>query len=379
MLPTFRTATLETVGLIFKFPALLFDTEGVANPNKGPWIPVDRIEELISPEPALVIVGLALISWLIYKILLRRVSDERHRTLRRLFRNLGGHLVLGTLTFSIYWAVSTSEVSPLVERLNGYLGAFVLLVGLILFVKVARIFVFEYFFLSHMRVAVPALLINLVTLLLSLILSGWLVAELFNINVGPLVATSAGLSLVLGLALQETLGNLLAGVALQFDKPFEIGDWIEVQTGGNSTPYAGQVQEITWRATILLGFTDENITLPNRMISQAEIANFTTRRGPIARMQNFRIPHHCSPEHVRRLLVQSIREVPGVLNHPAPLVILKEVHESWILFRLVYFIEDYGGQFLIGDQVLTRALATLEKSRIPLATPQMTVHRAHEV
>ena len=116
----------------------------------------------------------------------------------------------------------------------------------------------------------------------------WIGAEIFNIRLTPILATSAIFSLVLGLALQDTLGNLFAGVALQFDKPYEIGDWIEIQSSGQK--WIGQVYEISWRATVLIASTEESITVPNRIVAQAQIANYSTKYRPITRSQLFRLP-----------------------------------------------------------------------------------------
>ena len=89
--------------------------------------------------------------------------------------------------------------------------------------------------------------------------------------------------------MQDTLGNLFAGVALQFDKPYEIGDWIEIHNSGQK--WVGQIYEITWRATLLIGFVEEFITVPNRVMGQSEISNFrrSTTLLFVLRFLNFRL------------------------------------------------------------------------------------------
>ena len=216
-----------------------------------PWIPIAKIEELVQLEPALLIAGLTFGAWLVYKILLGNVSNDRHRNIQKLFQNLSFHTTIGATLFTSYYLFARfSDSSTSAERIISYIGLLTLLSGATVFVKVCRILMFEYLFLSHMRVAVPVLLVNLFTLLLSIILGGWLATEIFAVRLAPLLATSAIFSLVLGLALQDTLGNLFAGVALQFDKPYEIGDWVEINNG--SQKWVGQIEEISWRATVLI-------------------------------------------------------------------------------------------------------------------------------
>jgi len=233
------------------------------NPKNPALIPLARIESILFLEPALVLVALALSAWLIYKLFLRAASAERHRNLKRHFLNMLAHLIVfGTLFTGYSVAVRAVERGHLPnELLASYIGLAALISGAIVFVKISRIFMFEYLFLGHMREGVPLLIVNLVALLLSVGIAGWFATEIFGIKLGPVVATSAVFSLILGLALQDTLGNLFAGVALQLDKPYEIGDWIEVSQSGQI--WVGKVEEITWRATTLIGFFDEFINLRN--------------------------------------------------------------------------------------------------------------------
>lgn len=340
--------------------------------HSQPWIPIEKIENMVQLEPALVILGLSLGAWLCYKILLKEVSEERHKNLKGLFRNLLFHAGFGTGLFLAYYGLHHLEdPSPATERVTSYVGLLTLLSGATAFVKVSKILVFEYLFLSHMKVAVPLILVNLFTLLLTLGLCTWGVAEIFNIKLTPILATSAIFSLVLGLALQDTLGNLFAGIALQFDRPYEIGDWIEIQ--GTNQKWIGQVHEISWRATVLLGLNDESITVPNRVMAQTQISNFSTKSHPIYRSQVFKIPFEASIDQVKEILVQVGRKANGVRKTPSPIAIISEAADSWIGVKLVYCIDNYGAQHLIADQVLSLGIAELNTNGIQLANPRLTV------
>ncbi len=338
----------------------------------NPWISSDRIEELVQLERIVVILGLALVSWIFYRVFMKRVSPQRHLLLKKDFANLGFHcslavvLTLGTLGLFHLGVEST----PLL-RIGTYLGVFAIFSGALVFVKTCRLFAFEYLFLSHMREGVPVLLVNLLTLFLFLVIAGWAANSIFNVRLAPLLATSAIFSLVLGLALQDTLGNLFAGVALQFDKPYEIGDWIEVTTSGQK--WTGRVQEISWRGTVLKALGDEEITVPNRAMAQAEISNFCTKTHPILRSQTFRFPYGTDTEKVRKVLVESISTVAGIQSTPSPSVSVSEAAESFVVMKLFYFIDDFGTQYRITDQVLTLGLNALSSAEIPLAVPRLQV------
>jgi len=349
------------------------------NPKLQPWLPFEKIQALIQLEPFLVIIGIALGSWISYKLFLKDVNEERHRNLQRLFKNLAFHLLIFCILFSSFFGLEQLLAEALdvsVQRILAYLGAMTLLAGCTVFVKTSRILVFEYLFLSHMRVGVPLLLINLCTLLLALTLGGYFIAEIFTIRVAPLLATSAIFSVVLGLALQDTLGNLFAGVAMQFDKPYQIGDWVEINSGPQK--WVGQVYEISWRATTLLGLSDEIITFPNRTMSQAQVSNFSMHRHGIARGQVFKIPYSVGVARAREILQHAIQRVDLVEKLPTPVILVQEVNENWIQMKVTYTIRDYGQQWLIADEVLHKCLKGLEEAGVSLARPRLEIANANQ-
>lgn len=348
------------------------------NAKQAQLIPQERIEQLLTLEPMMLLVALSVGAWAFYKFFLRGVTSDRHRTLTGLFSNLAYHLAATELLFLVYISSAYLPDTGLpIDRLVPYLGFLTMLEGCVVFVKISRILLFEYLFISHMRVGVPLLLVNIFTLMLTMILGAWLVREVFNIRLATFVATSAVLSLVLGLALQDTLGNLFAGVALQFDKPYELGDWIEIQSTGHR--WVGQVQEVSWRATVLNGFSDELITIPNRVVAQAQVTNYATRIRPIARSQLFRIPFGTDAESVRRILVEAANSVSGIRKDIPPSVLINETAESWVTFKLVYFISDFGSQYLLADRILSESLARLAAEGVALASPRLTVLRENAV
>jgi len=338
--------------------------------HSAPLIPLERIQDVLHWEVALLIGVLAALSFGIYKVLLRKISTERHHNLQSLFQNLWVHTSFSLFFFGSYqYVVARVEETETIERILSYLGLITIAWGAVVFVKLSRILVYEYLFLGSMREGVPVLLVNLTTLLLSILLGGWVVTQVFGIQVAPLLATSAVFSIVLGLALQDTLGNLFAGMAIQFDKPYEIGDWIEVHGPGQK--WAGQVTEITWRATMLLGLADEYLVIPNRVMAQAQISNFSSQGRPFIRSATFRVPLGQPTDAARKTILEAVHGNPWIANEPPPIVLTTDTHESWIPLKLVYFLSDYGQQFRAADSVIESVNARLLAAGIQLATTRV--------
>ena len=195
---------------------------------------VENIQSIVQLEPLLILLSMLLGAWVLYKVFLREMIPARHLSLRRHFKNVLGYTTVAVVLFALYWALTTTAranawVGHLANFVAPYIGIVTIVLGAIVLVKVCRILAFEYLFAVNMKVGVPVLIVNIFSLLLSLVLAFWFLSAVFSINLAPILATSAIFSLVLGLALQDTLGNLCAGIAIQLDKPYEIGDWIEVE------------------------------------------------------------------------------------------------------------------------------------------------------
>ena len=337
-----------------------------------PWLQIIvPLESLIQWEVFILLWVLVIFSWLFYKFFLRRLSDERHRNLHGRFMNLNKQLFLLTALFGLFSLADSLKEQAWILRVLPYLGLATAVVGCVTFVQICRILLLQYLFLTSVRTAVPILLVNIFTLVLSLFLGGWLITTIFGIQVAPLLATSAAFSIILGLALQDTLGNLFAGISLQIDNSFEIGDWIEVTSGIQKI--TGQVLEITWRSTILVGLFDEIINIPNRFMAQSQINNWTRPEIPIARSQSFRIPYTENLDRVGEVLRRALERVPNICKNPKPIALVSEPSDSWVIVKAIYYIEDYGKYATAADAVIRECLKALRSEGITVAHPIMEI------
>src|SRR5690606_36669769 len=141
-------------------------------------------------------------------------------------------------------------------------------------------------------VAAGAYLIAGITLL-----SGW------GFNVGGLIATSAVLTAVIGFSLQDTLGNLMAGMALQAEKSVRPGDWIKV---GDQV---GQVLEVRWRQTTIETRNWETVIVPNSYLAKNQFMILGRKRGePVQwrRWVHFQVDYRFSPTDVMRTVEEAL-------------------------------------------------------------------------
>lgn len=333
---------------------------------------IAKIFSVVKWPYALVLLLLAVGAWLFYRFVLKDVSLIRHKIFARLFKELQSAIVIGMTFYSVHLAVHSTLIFYGADTTPAaYTGLMVIFLWARWFIKITEIVANEYFFFKSMKAGVPLLLVNIASLILSLIILGWSLTYLFDVKVTSVIATSAVFTIVLGLAMQDTLGNLFAAISLQIDKPFEMDDWIELRNG--TEKIAGQVKELTWRATLLQSMTDEMITIPNRTIAQWQIMNFSARTQPFLRSQVFRFSLDASVADAKAALKEAIWTTPELLKTPAPTVLVMETTQSWITLKAIYYISDYGFQYIAADRFYERALEILKKKNIALATDRLQV------
>jgi small-conductance mechanosensitive channel len=183
---------------------------------------------------------------------------------------------------------------------------------------------------------------------------------------GSLLTTSALLTAVIGLSLQETLGNLFAGLAIQAQHPFSVGDWVQFESDETCI---GQVTEINWRATKVLTEEMVEVIVPNGTLAKAHIRNFTQPTLVSRRSAIVSGPYEAPPAKVEDALFDAIRGARNVLADPPPRVILKSFGNSGIDYHLQYFIDEFARRHEIDARVRSRIWYAFQRAGISIPFP----------
>ncbi|MNX04730.1 Low conductance mechanosensitive channel YnaI [compost metagenome] len=181
---------------------------------------------------------------------------------------------------------------------------------------------------------IPKILKDLVFGLLYLAAGVACLGTVFKVDIAPFLTTSAILSVVLGLALQDTLGNLFSGIAINLDRPFSIGDWVEVDG------HKGTIQEISWRATKILTPQHHTIVVPNSQVAKVRVVNFSAPTRAYGEWIEFRASYRVPPSQVRDAVLAIAAQVPGIYKTPVPTVDVLDYTPTAILYRLIIWIDD---------------------------------------
>ena len=194
----------------------------------------------------------------------------------------------------------------------------------------------------------------------------------FQVNAWSLVVASVGvLGLVVGYAVQQTLGDVFSGLALQLQRPFSHGDWVR---SGN---FLGRVQSIGVRSTTVLTRSNERLEIPNSAIAKEVLTNYGA--PPVCDEIAIGISYSEPPNRVREVMLNVMRDVQHVLPEPSPEVLAWEYGDSAIKYRIKYWIPDYALQEEIRNSLVTALWYALRRNRmeIPFPTQTIDVRRPH--
>ena len=200
-----------------------------------------------------------------------------------------------------------------------------------------------------------------------------------GVEPSSLLTTSALLTAVIGLALQDTLGNMVSGLALQMQRPFRVGDWIQFDTDPRQI---GQVTEVNWRATTLMTNDLVEVIVPNAMLARAAIRNFTQPSNVSRRVVSVQGSYGASPERVHQVILDAIAGAPGVLTDPSPYVQTRNFADSGIDYAICFFTSDFEWRERTDGHVRDRVWYAMRRAELEIPFPQRTVHtisaEAHE-
>ena len=189
-----------------------------------------------------------------------------------------------------------------------------------------------------------------------------------NANLGALFTTSAIFGVILGLALQDTLGNFFAGISLQADRPFQVGDVITVGV----QRHTGVVEEITWRAVKIRTFSNHIVLISNSTAAKEPI-EVCPRDNLNARIVFFNTLFTDSPAKTIHVVREAVREADNVSQKITPVVRIRNLGESSVEYEVKYWPVDYAKHHDTDALVRQRIWYAFRRAKLSFAYPTRTL------
>ena len=201
--------------------------------------------------------------------------------------------------------------------------------------------------------------------------------HLVGLDPSSLLTTSAVITAVLAFAMQDTLGNVLSGVALQLDNSLQTGDWVKLDD------LAGRVVQIRWRQTTIRTRNGEMVIVPNSQLMRGRFTVFgrvDKPDWPSRRWIWFNVTYDSPPALVIQKVekVISTAEIPNVARDPAPTCVLMEFGPGYARYALRYWMFDPQPDDPTDSAVRIHVFAALQRAGMQLAVPEQSVHVTKE-
>ena len=189
-----------------------------------------------------------------------------------------------------------------------------------------------------------------------------------EIEMAGIAASFALFSLIIGLSLQHTIGNILNSFMLAMDSPFDVGDRIEVD--GTE----GRVVSTGILSTKILTNSEELVVIPNNTLVQNKIRNMARGGGDgqprrINLLIDVGVSYGEEPPHVKQVLVDVAKECPYTVDNPSPRVLMNDLGEYSIVFRIFAWIDNYADQWPARDWILQRVFERFDEEGIEIPFP----------
>ena len=243
----------------------------------------------------------------------------------------------------------------------------------ILLVEAGGVFVFDYLFTIQRQTEVPHILRSLARGVVYALLFFFLLPHIFGIqNIAGLITSSAIVSIILGLALQDTLGNLFAGIGMQMSRPYITGHWVKIGA------YEGIVERADWRSMTIRTLNGDRVSFPHSLLAKMEIHNYSLPSLLHARVVRVGVHYRHPPTRVEEILLRCTRETTGVCVQPPPEVWLSAYQDFTILYTVKFWIDDFAHYPTIESHVLKRVWYHFKREKIEIPFPIREIYHHGE-
>lgn len=196
----------------------------------------------------------------------------------------------------------------------------------------------------------------------------YLALDVLGFELVGLLASLAVFSLIIGLAMQQTLGNIVNSFMLALDQPFEVGDRIEVDG------HLGSVVSVGILSTKVLTIGENLVVIPNNNLVNSTVINHARGGGDgqgrrISLVLDVGVEYDEDISHVKYTVLQLMRECPYIIDVPEPRVLLNELGDFAKIFRMYGWVEDYSDEFVAKDWLYKNIAESFAKEGIGIPFP----------
>jgi small-conductance mechanosensitive channel len=205
-----------------------------------------------------------------------------------------------------------------------------------------------------------------------------LALDILGVNVMPFIAGAGVAGIAVGFAAKDTLSNIIAGILLIIDRPFEIGDRIEVWSAPAGSATWGDILDIGLRATKIKTTDNIVIIIPNNEIMKRDIVNYTIISSEIRVRINIGIAYDANIEKAKRLIISVADSADWISKDPAPRVVVRNFGDSSVDLQLRVWINDARKRMDTISYITDKVKTTFDQNNIEIPYPKRDITITHK-
>ncbi len=249
-----------------------------------------------------------------------------------------------------------------------HFGAAVILLGVLFALALLRRFYWQKWFKHRHEAEAPKFLQQIFSFAAFTIACVLVAKWGYGAQVDAFLTGSGIIAVVVGFAMQDTLANIVSGIALQIGKPFKVGDWLIVDK------IRAEVIEVNWRSTRLRTNDDIYLDIPNKTVVGSTITNLSYPTRAHAHRIRIGFEYSAPPNTVRDVLRRAAEKADGVLEHPPVKIYLVDYGDSSVIYEIKYSLEDEGRFNDIENHIRTNVWYEAKRAGLTIPFPIRTLH-----
>ncbi len=219
----------------------------------------------------------------------------------------------------------------------------------------------------------PRILANSVGAAIFILAVFGIVHYVFDRPVTGLAATSGIVTIIIGFAIREMIADFFSGIAMNTERPYRIGDFLELEPG-----LVGRVTELNWRSTRLITQSGTAIIVPNSNLASRQFINFSLPTSQYRESMEVILNYTTDPRRAENILLAAILASKGIVEKGAHSVKINSFGERGVCYELRFFLHSYADRANVIDEVARNVLHHLQQAGIPIPYGQQEIFLTRE-
>ncbi len=291
-----------------------------------------------------VFVAVAVALYFLFRSFIQKATGPKGRPLGAMLSRLNIPFAFLSVTLILKISVVRKILFP-AQKFHLYFDAALVFFFILFLIRLVDGILLGWHVHRHREFPLPKVLHSLTLAVFYLSILFLILRGTLGINITPFLATSAILTMILGLAFQGVLSNILSGMSLHFTKSFSKNDWIRVGE------HEGMVLDTNWRETRIFDRCSNIIVLPNNVVASEKITNFSHPDKKTALTLPVKASYEAPPSEVLEALLEAARDVPEVLESPSPEAYVLGYDDFGISYVLKFWIKHFARKYALKTDV----------------------------